>query len=103
VEHGTTNSRPKTDDAVGHGGPGVTVSVGRFGDDGLYVADDGTGIPANERDEVFEAGYSGAPDGTGFGLTIVRRIAEAHGWTVAVGESESGGARFEFEGVEFVE
>ncbi|WP_323676311.1 hypothetical protein [Halorubellus sp. PRR65] len=33
---------------------------------------------------------------SGFGLRIVAGVADAHGWTVAVTESESGGARFEF-------
>ena len=38
--------------------------------------------------------------GTGLGLTIVRQIAEAHGWEVSLVETESGGAPFEFTGVE---
>jgi signal transduction histidine kinase len=38
--------------------------------------------------------------GTGFGLAIVREIAEAHGWAVAATEGDLGGARFEFTGVE---
>jgi PAS domain S-box-containing protein len=49
---------------------------------GFYVADDGSGIAASDRAEVFEAGVSSDEDGPGFGLTIVRRIAEAHGWSV---------------------
>lgn len=69
---------------------------------GFYVADDGPGVPADERDQVFEFGHSGG-DGTGSGLAIVRSIAEAHDWTVSLTDSESGGARFEFTGVEFVE
>jgi len=35
--------------------------------------------------------------GTGFGLSIVRRPGTAHGWSVALTESEGGGARCEFE------
>ncbi|MFB6218967.1 MAG: ATP-binding protein [Halobacteriaceae archaeon] len=80
--------------AVEHGGDGVTVSVGPT-DGGFYVADDGPGIPAGERDRVFERGYTTADEGTGFGLAIVEEIVEAHGWTIGVGESEAGGARFE--------
>ena len=87
--------------AVEHGGAGVTVTVGAL-EDGLYVADDGPGVPAGERDEVFAAGYTTSDTGTGFGLSIVRDIASAHGWTVTVGESDAGGARFEFHGVEFL-
>ena len=79
--------------------PAVRVFVGR-GDDGFYVADDGPGIDPELRDEVFEPGRTTAADGTGFGLAIVERIAEAHDWTVSVTESRVGGARFEFTGVE---
>ncbi|UWG46513.1 Signal transduction histidine kinase [Halanaeroarchaeum sp. HSR-CO] len=86
--------------AVEHAGESVTVRIGRLGDHGFYVEDDGPGIPAEDRESVFEAGVSGSTDGTGFGLAIVRRIAEAHGWDVDVTDSESGGARFEFSGVE---
>jgi PAS domain S-box-containing protein len=84
--------------AIEHGGEGVTVTVGAT-QAGFFIADDGPGIPDGERGAVFESGYSTTADGTGFGLAIVSRIAEAHGWTVTATESESGGARFEFAGV----
>ncbi|MFB6160369.1 MAG: sensor histidine kinase [Haloferacaceae archaeon] len=80
VEHGSTGSRTGSGDGLEHGGDGVTVRVGRAGEDGIYVEDDGPGIPASERDRVFESGVSSAAGGTGFGLAIVNRIAEAHGW-----------------------
>ncbi|WP_435063525.1 GAF domain-containing protein [Halobaculum sp. EA56] len=67
---------------------------------GFAVEDDGPGVPPEKRERVFEVGVSTAEDGTGFGLAIVRRIAEAHGWTVTLTESEAGGARFEFGEVE---
>ncbi|MFT4889443.1 MAG: signal transduction histidine kinase [Halobacteriales archaeon] len=87
--------------AVEHGGADVRVSVGALGDGtGFYVADDGAGIPEEERDHVLESGYTTNEDGTGFGLAIVADIADAHGWDVAVTESEAGGARFEIRGVE---
>ncbi|CQH54516.1 sensor box histidine kinase [Halobacterium hubeiense] len=83
--------------AVEHGGEDVTVSVGPLdGDDGFYVEDDGCGIAAERREGVFEYGASGDDDGTGFGLAIVKSIADAHGWTVEVTDSAEGGARFEF-------
>jgi hypothetical protein len=70
-------------------------------ENGFYVADDGPGIPPGERDRVFEPGHRTAETGTGFGLSIVRDVAEAHGWSVAVTESDDGGARFDACGVEF--
>jgi signal transduction histidine kinase len=102
VEHGSTGNRhaSRSDGTVEDGGTdaGVTVTVGST-DAGFYVADDGPGIPEDKRDSVFDAGYS-TGGGTGFGLAIVERIAEAHGWTVSVCESETGGARFEFGGLD---
>jgi PAS domain S-box-containing protein len=88
--------------AVEHGGDDVTVSVGTI-DSGFYVADTGPGIPKGDREEVFKAGYSTNEEGTGFGLRIVRQVADAHGWEVAVTGSEQGGARFEITGVEFAD
>jgi PAS domain S-box-containing protein len=84
--------------AVEYGGQVVTITVGDL-PDGFYVEDDGVGIPEEHREEVFEAGYTSGDEGTGFGLSIVREIAEAHDWSVRATESPQGGARFEFTGV----
>jgi len=89
--------------AVDHGGPDATVTVGELPDGaGFYVADDGTGLPEDGVDRLFEAGYTTSEEGTGLGLAIVADVADAHGWTVDVTGSEGGGARFAFSGVEFV-
>jgi len=88
--------------AVEHGGPGVTVTVGELVD-GFYVADDGAGVPTDERDRIFDAGYSTARDGTGFGLSIVEDVADAHEWSIRAAEGTDGGARFEVTGVEFAD
>jgi PAS domain S-box-containing protein len=88
--------------AVNHGGEDVRVTVGELTDrSGFFVADDGPGVPAEEAESVFEEGRTSAPDGTGYGLAIVRAVAEAHGWSVTVTESRDGGARFEVAGVAF--
>jgi PAS domain S-box-containing protein len=87
--------------AVEHGGDGVTVTVGELAD-GFYVADDGPGIPEPDRGDVFDAGYSTAVEGTGFGLSIVKQVADAHGWSVRVVSGTDDGARFEFTGVDTV-
>ncbi|MXR42288.1 PAS domain-containing protein [Halobaculum sp. WSA2] len=81
--------------AVEHGGADVHVVVESI-PGGFAVADDGPGVPPEDREDAFEHGFSSRDDGTGFGLSIVRTIAEAHGWTVSLTESASGGARFEF-------
>ena len=77
------------------------VTVGPLAD-GFYVADDGVGIPENERGDVFGHGYSTREEGTGFGLAIVEEIAAAHDWSVVLTEAADGGARFEFRDVDAV-
>ena len=86
--------------AVEHGGDGVTVRVGATAD-GFYVADDGVGIPADKQATIFNERVSDDPDGTGYGLAIVRDIVAAHDWAIAVTDSDAGGARFEITGVRF--
>ena len=88
--------------AIEHGGDDdVRIRVGAL-EGGFYVADDGHGVSAEDRERVFESGYSTAPSGTGFGLAIVEGIVDAHGWTVTLSKGEDGGARFEFTGVTVV-
>jgi PAS domain S-box-containing protein len=84
--------------AVEHVEGGVEVTVGTL-PEGFYVEDDGPGIPPDERDRVFDQGYSQNDDGTGLGLSIIREIVRGHGWEIAVTESASGGARFEITGL----
>ena len=80
--------------AVDHGDPSVTVRLTAT-DGGFAVVDDGPGIPPDEREQVLEWGYS--TDGSGVGLALVDLIAERHGWSVSIEESEEGGARFAFD------
>ncbi len=66
----------------------------------LVVADDGPGIPPDERQAVFERfvrldeARSRDDGGSGLGLAIVKEIVTRHGGTVEVGDSATGGARF---------
>jgi signal transduction histidine kinase len=80
--------------AVEHAGPSPSVRVQQCGD-GFAVSDDGPGIPPDERGAVFEHGHTTAKSGSGLGLSIVKGIAEAHGWSVSVRDADDGGARFE--------
>lgn len=88
--------------AIEHGGDDVAVTVGAL-PDGFYIEDDGPGIPVDEREDVFDAGYSTTEDGTGFGLSIVQQIADAHGWDIRVTDGSDGGARFEVTGIKIAE
>ena len=88
--------------AIEHSKPGVTVEVGAL-PDGFYVADDGPGIPENERSDAFRIGTSDARGHAGFGLAGVRHVAAAHRWDVAISEASLGGTRVETTGLERVE
>ena len=88
--------------AVEHSTDDVAITVGDLGN-GFYVEDDGPGIPEDERDNVFDAGYSTTEHGTGFGLSIVDQVVEAHGWDICVTEGADGGARFEITDIGFAE
>ncbi|MFC7203289.1 ATP-binding protein [Haloferax namakaokahaiae] len=95
IEHGMPES-PASD---GNSAP-FTVTVGPLeSENGFFVADNGSGISSDERDDVFTSGYTTDRHGTGFGLAIVSEIVEAHGWQIDVTASESGGARFEISNV----
>ncbi|WP_227375332.1 sensor histidine kinase [Haladaptatus halobius] len=91
------------------GGVDVDVRIGRLDDasgsevvgdsadepvGGFYVKDTGSGIPPENREEVFDYNYT-ASDGTGFGLAIVQEIVKAHGWEITVTDGTTGGAQFE--------
>ncbi|ELY63349.1 PAS domain S-box protein [Natrinema versiforme] len=80
--------------AVEHADENITVTIGETAD-GFYVEDNGPGISESEYDEIFEVGYTTVENGTGFGLNIVSRIVDAHGWTITITEGSEGGARFE--------
>lgn len=82
--------------AIAHGGEDVTVRVGALDDGGFYVEDTGPGISPEQREQVFDHGFTTHPDGTGMGLSIVQEIAAAHQWTARIVDAVSGGARFEF-------
>ena len=67
----------------------------------VQVADDGPGIPAEERDKVFEKFYRGrsvgkGDGGVGLGLTICRAIVQSHGGRIDIRERNGGGTLIEF-------
>lgn len=85
--------------SVEHGDRAVTVRVEPL-EDGFAVEDNGPGIPPDQREKVFDSGYTSSGSNTGLGLAIVERIASTHDWSVTVTDGESGGARFEFRGTD---
>jgi two-component system sensor histidine kinase MprB len=97
LERGITNL---LENAHKWGPPGSTVEVVLRGGK-LSVADHGPGIPAEERDRVWNRFYrtdeARSMQGSGLGLAIVRHIVEAHAGRVFVEEGPDGGAVVGFE------
>lgn len=82
--------------AFDHSDGEVTVELGPLPECcGFYVADDGPGIPEEEREYVLDTGYTTVEDKDGTGFSIVTEVAGAHGWDVVLGRGDSGGTRVE--------
>ena len=58
----------------------------------ITVEDNGPGVPASVRNDVFLPFFTTRTAGTGIGLNVARQIAVAHGWRIEIGDSELGGA-----------
>lgn len=58
----------------------------------ICVADDGPGIGADARRNLFVPYFSTKPGGSGIGLALARQIVVAHGGTITADRSPSGGA-----------
>jgi len=63
----------------------------------IVIADNGPGIPPNEREKLFLPYYSTKRRGSGLGLAIVRRIVVEHGGSIDVGDNSPRGTRFTIE------
>jgi signal transduction histidine kinase len=92
------------DNAARHTPPGSTIELRLRAEGGqalVEVADDGPGVPLQQREQIFERFVRGEGPadtaiggGSGLGLAIVRSVAVSHGGSAEVTESERGGALF---------
>jgi two-component system, sensor histidine kinase FlrB len=85
------------DNAVDHGGPGVTVRVraARLADSlSIEVEDDGPGIDPLVLPQIFDPFFTTRERGTGLGLAVVQAIVLEHDGTLSAGTAPSGGAAF---------
>jgi signal transduction histidine kinase len=81
--------------ALEHTDSPVEVSVGPLAENrGFYLADTGDGVLEDEREFVFDRGYTTDPERDGAGLALAREIAGAHDWQLRLAEASTG-ARFE--------
>jgi len=63
----------------------------------VRVVDDGRGVSAELRERIFTPFFSTRPTGSGLGLAVVRRCADAHGGDVLLTTTPGGGATFELQ------
>jgi signal transduction histidine kinase len=87
------------ENALRHGGRTVRAKLEPAAADSIVfvVDDDGPGVPADERDLIFERfarGSGAAAPGSGLGLALVAQQAALHDGRVEVSDSPLGGARF---------
>ncbi|HEX2574350.1 MAG TPA: HAMP domain-containing sensor histidine kinase [Polyangia bacterium] len=86
------------ENAAKYGAPPIRAWAERAGDHvRFHVRDEGPGIPEGERERVFEPFYRadrartpGVRAGVGLGLTLARRIAEAHGGSIRIASGPDG-------------
>lgn len=86
VENAVCHTPPKTE---------VTVSVSMNG--AVVIADQGPGVPREDRERIFDRfwrGRSVKTPGAGLGLAIVAETARAHGGSIEVGDGPGSGAAF---------
>jgi signal transduction histidine kinase len=90
--------------AIEHGGESVIITVDTLDSEaGFYVENNGEPIPDEKKEEIFETGFTTNSQGTGFGLAIIKRIVNAHGWNIRATDAQDGGARFEITDAELVD
>lgn len=65
----------------------------------LAVEDEGRGIDPGLRSRIFKPYVSGRPEGHGLGLAIVKRVADQHGWSVAVRSRPGGGTTVQIDDI----
>lgn len=85
------------ENAIVHTAAPSPVEIEIAADGVIRVLDRGSGIPADERDAIFERfrrGRNVGSSGSGLGLAIVREVATRHGGTVSVEERAGGGSVF---------
>ncbi|KNY33096.1 MULTISPECIES: sensor histidine kinase [Rhizobium/Agrobacterium group] len=82
--------------AIEHGGNRGTITIKVAANRVIDICDEGSGIPEEDRELVFDAFHRLRPKdrGTGLGLNLVQEIIRYHGGEITISDSSTGGACF---------
>jgi len=88
--------RNLVENAIKYSARGSTITIEVSATPSIRVIDRGRGVPFEEREMIFERFHRAdrRSGGSGLGLSIVRRVAEAHGGKISVEDAPGGGAVF---------
>lgn len=73
--------------SIDHTDGDTTVHIGAV-TNGFYIEDNGPGVDPEVREKIFKPGATTKPDCAGLGMTIVRQIADHHGWELKISAAE---------------
>lgn len=80
--------------SIEHNKEEIEITVGSL-NNGFFFEDNGNGIETTDK-KIFEYGFSTKENNAGFGMSVVKRVSEAHNWDYELKNSEEGGLRLEF-------
>jgi PAS domain S-box-containing protein len=94
-EHAMRNLLQNALEALPPAGGTITIAISEPSDQVIVsVQDNGSGIPLDQVDRIFDPMFTSKSAGTGLGLTIVQRVVEAHGGSIEVATQPGSGATF---------
>ncbi len=85
-------------------GGAIQIRTGKRNGSGAFIeiADNGPGVPPENRTEIFKPYFTTNQTGTGLGLAVVQQIVSAHGWEIQCLANEPAGARFLLSGLKLM-
>ena len=85
-------------------GGAIHIRTGKRNGSGAFIeiADNGPGVPPENRTEIFKPYFTTNQTGTGLGLAVVQQIVAAHGWEIQCLANEPAGARFLLSGLKLM-
>jgi two-component system sensor histidine kinase HydH len=94
IKQALLNVIKNANQAMPYGGKLVVKAYRTNGNVAIDIIDNGTGIPPDKIDKLYDLFYSTKKDGTGLGLSITQRIIKMHGGEILVKSQEGKGSTF---------